>query len=98
MNDFAKLMASARRLAILKLLASSAGYSANEYLLHMALPGQGHNPSAQDVRDDLAWLWEQKLVQVDETGEMMIAKITQHGLDVQDGRAFVEGVKRPVPS
>jgi hypothetical protein len=86
-----------RRLVLLRLLAESAGYAANEFLLNSALPGFGHSVSHDRVRADLDWLAEQELVQLEQPGNVYVATLTSRGLDVAQGKARVNGVKRPLP-
>jgi Fe2+ or Zn2+ uptake regulation protein len=95
--SYANLITEDRRLVLLRLLAESEGYSANEYLLATALPGFGHNASHDRVRTDLDWLAEQDLVRVERPGEVYVATLTGRGADVAAGRARVAGVKRPLP-
>lgn len=85
------------RLVILRSLAD-AGYDANESILDDCLALYGHKISRDLVRNHLNWLEEQGLVQIERLqGNFMVAKITQRGLDVANGEAFVDGVKRPRP-
>lgn len=86
-----------RRLVILRVLAESAAYTCNEYLIGSMLDGFGHVVGADRVRTDLAWLAEQGLIEVRDTADVQIATLTQRGLDVANGRAVVPGVKRPAP-
>lgn len=97
MSEFTKLLSADRRLVILKLLAQSDDYSANQYLLHAAMPGFGHSISEDTVRVELDWLAEQGLVTTETIGGIVVAKLTGRGEDVQAGRARVTGVKRPRP-
>ena len=97
MTEFAQLVREDRRLVLLKLLQQSEGYQANQYLLHMAMPGQGHTCSIDQVRADLAWLAEQGLITKSEVGGLMVAKLTNRGDDIASARASVPGVKRPRP-
>ena len=86
-----------QRLVILRSLAE-AGYDANESILDDCLSLYGHNISRDLVRNHLNWLEEQVLVQIERLSNgFMIAKITQRGLDVANGEAVVEGVKKPLP-
>lgn len=96
-KDFQSLLREDRRLVLLKLLADGDDYSANIYLLHMALPGMGHTCSEDMIRTDLEWLAEQGLVTVSEPGGVLVAKLTGRGDDAAAGRARVPGVKRPRP-
>ena len=90
-------MAADRRLWILILLERTPSCSANENLIHAALPDYGHYVSQDTVRADFAWLEEQRLVAIEEIGGLMVARATARGLDVATGRAIVPGVKRPAP-
>lgn len=86
-----------QRLVILRSLAD-AGYDANESILDDCLALYGHKISRDLVRNHLNWLEEQGLVQIERLANgFMVATITQRGLDVANGEAVVEGVKRPRP-
>lgn len=95
MNDFANHLAQDRRLVILRVLLESAGYTANEYLLHSMVERLGHVVSADRIRTDLSWLKEQDLLAVDDVAGVFIAKLLARGEDVARGRTVVPGVKRP---
>lgn len=97
MSEFSDLLRADRRLVILRLLADGDDYAVNLYLLHAAMPGFGHVVSVDAIEADLAWLEEQGLVTVSETGGLKIARLTNRGDDVATGRARVPGVKRPRP-
>jgi Fe2+ or Zn2+ uptake regulation protein len=97
MNNFPDLVRADRRLVIIRLLAQADSYTANQYLLHAALPGFGHNVSEDVVVSDLDWLEEQGLVTNEDMGGVRMVKLTRRGDDVQAGRAKVTGVKRPRP-
>lgn len=92
-----QLLTQDQRLVILRSLAD-VGYDANESILDDCLSLYGYNISRDLVRNHLNWLEEQGLVQIERlTDGFMVAKITQRGLDVANGEAVVEGVKRPRP-
>lgn len=96
--NFQQTVTEDRRLSILLVLADSAGYSANQYLLQTAIGSiYGHSVSVDQTRTDLAWLQEQGLVTTTSTGDVMVATLTHRGVDAQAGRATVPGVKRPMP-
>lgn len=95
--SYAKLLEEDRRLSILRLLAESNEYKANEYLLQTALDGVGHAVSGDRVRADLAWLAEAGLVELAVVAEVQVPQLTTRGLDVAQGRATHPGVKRPRP-
>lgn len=86
-----------QRLVILRSLVE-AGYDANESILDDCLALYGHKISRDLVRTHLNWLEEQGLVKIERLGNgFMIASITQRGVDVANGEAVVDGVKRPSP-
>lgn len=97
MNEFANHLTEDRRLVILRVLFQSAGYTANEYLLHSMVERLGHVVSADRIRTDLTWLKEQDLLTVDEVAGVFIAKLLGRGEDVARGRTVVPGIKRPRP-
>lgn len=86
------------RLSILRLLAETPGYSANESLITDVLRDDlGFGCSRDQVRTELGWLAEQGLLHAPETAGLKIAVVTDRGVDVAAGRAVVDGVKRPSP-
>ena len=95
MNDFSSHLAEDRLLVILRVLLQSAGYTANEYLLHSMVERLGHIVSADRIRTDLTILKEKDLIAVDDVAGVLIAKLLSRGEDVARGRLVVPGVKRP---
>lgn len=85
------------RLSILRHLSDVPGYSANDSLLLGLLQQLGLAVSRDQVRTALTWLAEQGLVENSTIASVMVATITQRGIDVAAGRAFVPGVQRPSP-
>ena len=98
MSVFANIMNEDERLVILRALAEdTAGYSANESILHSILVEFAHKVSRDRVRTQLNWLQEQGLVTLKEIAGCLIATLTARGVDVATGLAIVPGVKRPRP-
>lgn len=96
--SFAERVRGERRLALLRLLASTPTHPAADTLLYRALPDVGLAGPLDVVRADLAWLEEQGLVEQDRTaGAVMLARITARGIDVAEGLSHVPGVARPQP-
>lgn len=96
MTSFTERLAEDRRLTILRLLAES-NYEASDSLLSAALDDFGHRVSRDQVRTELAWLREQGLLDLDEMGGVMIARLTQRGFECASGIVAVPGVRRPAP-
>jgi DNA-binding transcriptional ArsR family regulator len=87
-----------QRLVMLRFMASVGGYSANDSILDDVLAQFSHHISRDQVRTHMRWLEEQGLVVIEQLGKLTLnARITQRGIDVSKGEAFVDGVKRPSP-
>jgi hypothetical protein len=86
-----------RRLVMLRLLAEDTDYSVNSSLLQSGVGLFGHSVSRDLVHTDLTWLAEQGLVTTEQVGSVLVATLTQRGLDVAEGRVRVPGIKRPGP-
>lgn len=97
MSKYAEFLSHDRRLVILRILAEMPTYRANSSVLHTVLNQWGHEPSRDQVKTELRWLEEQQLISLEDVGDgaVLLAKLTERGLDVQAGRARVDGVKRP---
>lgn len=96
-KSYSEHMAEDRRLVILRLLEESNDYQANQFILHQALAPMGHAVSHDTLEGDLEWLREQRLITLDQPGEVKIARLTNRGADVARGRANYPGVKRAEP-
>jgi Fe2+ or Zn2+ uptake regulation protein len=85
------------RLAILRVLSELPGYKSNDSLLTSAVDALGVPATRDQVRTELAWLQEQRLVVTDEPGliRLLIAVATERGLEVAAGRVQQPGVQRP---
>lgn len=94
----AELMKEHQRLVILRLLSEDAGYDLNESILHDGVNRLGLDISRDGLRTQLAWLEEQGLINLSLVGSIRVAKLTERGLDVANGRATVPGIKRPSPN
>lgn len=97
MTDYLTHIAEHRRLSILKLLEQSPGYAANDSIVQTALKKFALIASRDQVKADLAWLREQGLVTTETIEHLVMATLTQRGLDVARGDAEVPGVKKPGP-
>lgn len=95
--SFADGMASAARLKMLQLLEKAAGYSLNNNILHTALASMGIRLSSAAVRAELSFLEECGTVKLMDVGTMVVAELTERGLDVARGNSTMRGIDRPVP-
>lgn len=96
-NSLKILIAEDRRLQILKLLEASTGYQVNAPLMQSALSSMGHSIGMDQLETDISWLEGKGYLIYDTVSGVILARITQSGLDVATGRAIVPGVKRPQP-
>jgi tRNA A22 N-methylase len=79
------------RRAILDLLADIGGDHSHVELT-LLLNELGHRLAARDVRLELLWLADAKLLIAEEQEHYTAARITADGLDVAAGRLVVDGV------
>lgn len=86
------------RLTMLRILANAPGYCANSSILHQSVSAMGLRATRDQVRAEVSWLAEQRLVTMQQaTLTMSVATITERGLDVQAGLSVIPGVQRPAP-
>lgn len=85
------------RLVLLRVLLEAGGYQANSSILQAALEAFALHLSRDQIHTELSWLAEQGLVDTDKIATVVIATLTQRGMDVANGRATVPGVKKPSP-
>jgi len=85
------------RLSILRVLDSAPARRANSSVIASVTHEFGISASRDQIRTELAWLAEQGLVTVEELGAVVVATLTDRGLDVAEGRAVAPGVQRPSP-
>lgn len=85
------------RLVILRALAAEPRYSHSETILQAILETFGIARTRAWVREELRRLEDVGGVTTTEVGSVMIATLTDKGLDHVEGRIVLEGVKRPSP-
>ena len=99
MSGFGDLHAADLRLAILQVLNEDTGEQ-NDLILATWLERIGHTPATQHLRDELAWLAEQRCIKLAPLGSSgaVKASLTTKGADVARGRETVPGILRPDPA
>lgn len=94
------LIIADQRLALLQSLVA-CNNDANQNILQTCLAQYGHNISMDLVRNHMLWCEEQGLVRINRVdalgADLLVATITQRGLDVTNGVTVVDGVKKPNP-
>lgn len=97
--SFSDVITADIRLVILRFLMESDGdYRLNSSILHKLLDMKaGYTTPRDKMVTELFWLKEQGLIELEESGNIYIATLTQRGLDVASGSARVPGVARPSP-
>lgn len=94
-RKYSEYLRQDQRLVILRILCEMPSYTANSSVLYNILGEYGHSPSRDQVKTEINWLADQGLVTVEDIGGLLIARVTEHGQDVAQGRTTVTGVKRP---
>ena len=90
-----RLREDVRRI-VLDLLEQDAGYDLSATMIQTGLAEFGHRPSADQLKTELNWLAEQGYLNLETRGDnILVAKLTQRGADVVEGRAAVPGVAKP---
>ena len=84
-----------RRLRVLLILTQAPAWLTNESVLKSVLPSMGHSVSSDLLRTELAWLQEQGLVDLMQTGDLYVARLSQRGQDVSRGAVQQPGVSPP---
>lgn len=96
--SFKDILTEARRLEILRLLLQDADESVNDRVMRTALADRGHGVHRDVVRADYRHLESLGVVGVEDVGEgLLVARLTDHGAQVAEGRASVPGVARHRP-
>ena len=96
--SFQEQMAAAKRLAILQVLEQGAGYSMNHQIMASALEQlRAYSLTDDQVKAEFQWLCDLGLLSIETVGGYTLAKLTEGGLAVAQGRRRVPGIARPGP-
>lgn len=93
--SFDAFLAEDARLVILKALAQEQNNTLNEAILTKVLETFGHTRSREWVRTQILKLQELGAVKTMEAGTVVIASLTQSGLDHVERRSVISGIARP---
>ena len=95
-KSYQEHMMEDRRLALLRLLVEADGH-ANESVLMYGIRALGHiKTTPEQLRADLEFLRETGLVTHEWFKDsVLVAKLTQRGVNVAEGSETVAGVKKP---
>jgi hypothetical protein len=81
------------RRAILDFLDLIGGEQSDDTLA-ILLNADGHRVARRDVADQLRWLGEQGLLDVEQLGDFVVARVLPDGIDAANGRLRIEGLGR----
>lgn len=95
MTDFKDYLMQDARLTILKELSKQNSASLNETILTKVLETFGHYRSREWVRTQILKLEELGAVRATQAGSVIIATLTQAGLDHVERRSVIDGVAKP---
>lgn len=94
--SYSDLLVQDARLVILRVINEMPSQRANSSVLCSILDEKfGHTLSRVEVKEQLRWLEERELVEIEEAGAVLLATQREKGELVVRGRVTVEGVKRP---
>jgi hypothetical protein len=93
--DYEGFLAEDARLVILKALTQESNATLNETILTKVLDTFGHHRSRDWVRTQLGKLRELGAIKVTEAGSVLIATLTQAGLDHVERRSVISGIATP---
>lgn len=85
------------RLTLLRALAGAPKYTANSSILHGVATDFGLHATRDQIKTELAWLKEQGAVTTRDVESLVVATLTDRGLDVAEGNADMPGVQHPAP-
>lgn len=95
--SYAEMKRNDARLVILRALADENDGRLNETIITKILDAFGHCESRDWVRTQIRALNDLGVITYSEISSIMVANITQLGLDHVERRTVVEGVSRPSP-
>lgn len=81
------------RRAILDFLDQIGGEQSDDTLA-LLLNSVGHRVARRDVANQLRWLGEQGLLDVEQLGDYVVARVLPDGIDAANGRLTIEGLGR----
>jgi len=81
------------RRAILDFLEQIGGEQSDD-TLSLLLNSVGHRVARRDVAEQLHWLGEQGLLEVEKLGDFTVARVLPDGIDAAHGRLIIEGLGR----
>ena len=93
--SFSDFLTEDARLVILKALAQETNATLNEAILTRVLETFGYKWSRDKVRTQILKLAELGALRTTEAGSVVIATLTQAGLDHVERRSEISGVARP---
>lgn len=99
MTDWNAFNSRHRRIAILRFLEASPGYTSNVSILNDVLNSDqiGINTSRDQTTTELTWLAENGFVTLGGREEFRVATATARGIDIALGRATHPEIQRPGP-
>jgi GAF domain-containing protein len=86
------------RLRLLQLLACKAAFTSNEVALMAELASRcGHALGRDRLRTELSWLEDQGMLVLQKPGGIMLATLSNAGLEVSQGVGRNPGIAIPMP-
>ena len=97
MSDYRKFVAEDVRRIVLEELARQPDYTLNDDLLLRVLETFGHKKPRDYLRGELDWLARAGAATLTDVGGIVIAVLTERGLEHVERRRVLPGVAKPKP-
>lgn len=81
------------RRAILDFMDAIGGEQSDDTLA-LQLQQLGHRIARRDVADQMRWLGEQGLIEVEQLGPYLVGRVLPDGVDAAGGRLSIDGLGR----
>ena len=95
--NYTDVIAQDFRLVVIRALSEQNDYTLNESILVDMSTQYGHRATRDYARAELRWLESVGAITVQEAGTVLVATLTERGLDHVELRMTIDGIKRPSP-
>lgn len=98
MSEYFERLRQQARLHILRFAADAPQYTTNVSMLEELLQDErGINFTRDQILTEAHWLEEQGFLTITRSGDFVMVTATRRGVEIAEGRARHEGIKRPSP-
>jgi len=90
--DYQKFMTEQQRLVMLRILSEVTARTANSSVIYNLMARWGLPISRDKVKTMLRWLEEQELVTIQPVESVLVATLTNRGMEVVKGFVIIDGI------